>query len=81
MEKESKKAGKATGLVPATCGKKGAIKMKKFIGALERAGFIDTDKNAVPALWLASRVTGNGHLPGVILDGPPGVGKTFLSEK
>jgi len=55
--------------------------MKKFIDALERAGFIVTDKNAVAALWLASRDTGNGHIPAVILDGPPGVGKTFLAEK
>lgn len=55
--------------------------MKKFIDELERAGFIVTDKNAVAALWLASRDIGNGHIPAVILDGPPGVGKTFLAEK
>jgi len=57
------------------------MKLKGFISALENSGFTVTDRNAVTTMWLAFQDTGNGHVPAVILDGPPGVGKTFLAEK
>lgn len=57
------------------------MKIKEFIAKLEDSGFVVTDKNAVTAMWLAFQDTGNGHIPAVVLDGPPGVGKTFLAEK
>lgn len=57
------------------------MKLKEFIKNLEISGFVVTDRNAVTAMWLAFQDTGNGHVPAVILDGPPGVGKTFLAEK
>lgn len=57
------------------------MKLKDFISALENSGFTVTDRNAVTAMWLAFHDTGNGHIPAVILDGPPGVGKTFLAGK
>lgn len=57
------------------------ISLKQFNQKLASKGYIVTDKMATANMWLAITDRGNGHIPAVILDGPPGVGKTFLAEK
>lgn len=55
--------------------------MKSFLSTLSETGYIVTDPVAAASMWLAIRDRGNGHIPAVVLDGPPGTGKTFLAEK
>jgi len=57
------------------------LNLKNFNTKLQNAGYVVTDYVATANMWLAIKDRGNGHIPSVVLDGPPGVGKTFLAEK
>lgn len=46
--------------------------MKSFLSTLSETGYIVTDPVAAASMWLAIRDRGNGHIPAVVLDGPPG---------
>lgn len=57
------------------------VTMKQFSEKLRNLGFVITDKSAITSMWLTFRDTDNGHIAAIVLDGCPGVGKTFLAEK
>lgn len=57
------------------------MSLNEFTEKLQKKGFTITNKKAAASMWLSLKDTGNGHIPAIVLDGPPGVGKTFFAEK
>lgn len=57
------------------------MSLRDYIRALERSGYLITDKSAIVNMWLTLSDIGNSYVSAIVLDGPPGTGKTFLAEK